>query len=87
MHVTGGQVSYPTTWPSVVKAVHDDHVTELVDEALEEEREDGAVVQELLQALIDITEAYAQDMIGVELQRPEIGAARAVIAKFNGAAA
>lgn len=31
MHVTGGRVSYPTTWPSSVISVHDDHVTDLVD--------------------------------------------------------
>lgn len=37
-HVTGGAISKANTLASVVIAVHDDHVSALVEEALAEER-------------------------------------------------
>ncbi|ABL96775.1 hypothetical protein BcepF1.044 [Burkholderia phage BcepF1] len=42
MHVTGGRVSKVNTWPSVVVSLHDDHVNELVEEALRDEIESHA---------------------------------------------
>lgn len=42
MHVTGGKVSKENTWPSVVMSLHDEHVNELVEEALRSELEDRA---------------------------------------------
>lgn len=42
MHVTGGKVSKVNTWPSVVTSLHDEHVEELVEEALQSERDDRA---------------------------------------------
>lgn len=41
-HVTGGQASKPLTLPSVICALHDDHVTELCDEAAKEVTEEDA---------------------------------------------
>jgi hypothetical protein len=40
LHVTGGKVSKPNTWPSVVCSVHDDAVNDLVQEALDEAASD-----------------------------------------------
>ncbi|ABO54162.1 Lar family restriction alleviation protein [Burkholderia vietnamiensis] len=42
MHVTGGKVSKVNTWPSVVTSLHDERVEELVEEALQSERDDCA---------------------------------------------
>ncbi|AOI92077.1 hypothetical protein WS57_25535 [Burkholderia pseudomultivorans] len=42
MHVTGGKVSKENTWPSVVMSLHDEHVNELVEEALRSELEERA---------------------------------------------
>ncbi len=39
MHVTGGRVSKVNTWPSVVISLHDEHVDELVEDAVRDELE------------------------------------------------
>jgi hypothetical protein len=38
-HVTGGKASKANTDPSVIKMLHDEHVNELIEDALEDERE------------------------------------------------
>lgn len=39
MHATGGMVSYPTTWPSVVRSLADDHTNRVCEEAIEDAKD------------------------------------------------
>ncbi|WP_232355981.1 hypothetical protein [Burkholderia vietnamiensis] len=76
MHVTGGKVSKVNTWPSVVTSLHDEHMEELVEEALQSERDDRAASANETGA--EGTDAFAHEVWSAAQRAPGEGIEDAV---------